>query len=119
MAHFPATLSRAETEALIARAEACFEERGYGFWAVEVCDGGELAGFVGLAPVDSEMPFAPAVEIGWRLGRAFWGRGIAAEAARASIDFAFGPVGLRSLVSFTAQRNARSQRLMRPPRDEE
>ena len=66
----------------------------------------ELAGFVGLAPVDAAMPFAPAVEIGWRLGRTFWGRGIAAEAARATIDFAFGPLGLASLVSFTAERNA-------------
>ena len=112
MEHFPATLSRGETEALIERAEACFEERGYGLWAVEVRAGSELAGFVGLAPVDAAMPFAPAVEIGWRLGRAFWARGIAAEAARAAIDFAFGPLGLSSLVSFTAERNVRSRLLM-------
>jgi ribosomal-protein-alanine N-acetyltransferase len=112
MEHFPATLSRAETEALIERTEACFEEHGYGLWAVEVREGSELAGFVGLAPVDATMPFAPAVEIGWRLGRPFWGRGIAAEAARAAIDFAFGRLELSSLVSFTAERNVRSRLLM-------
>ena len=112
MEHFPATLSRSQTEALIERAEACFEEHGYGLWAVEVRDGSELAGFAGLAPVDAEMPFAPAVEIGWRLGRTFWGRGVAAEAARTTIDFAFGPLGLASLVSFTAEGNLRSRRLM-------
>ena len=58
------------------------------------------------------MPFAPAVEVGWRLARPFWGRGLATEAASAAVSFAFESLGLDSLVSFTARGNARSRRVM-------
>ena len=58
------------------------------------------------------MPFAPAVEIGWRLARPFWRRGLAAEGARAAIDFGFGSLGLAEIVAYTYQGNARSRALM-------
>jgi RimJ/RimL family protein N-acetyltransferase len=115
MEHFPAPLSRAESEALIARIEQSFETRGYGLWAVEGAAGpdrGRLAGFTGLNAVPAAMPFAPAVEVGWRLGREFWGRGFASEAATAALAFGFGTLGLDSIVSFTAKANERSQRVM-------
>jgi len=112
MEHFPATLSRAQSAALIARIEACFEAHGYGLWALELREDGALAGFTGLAPVESAMAFAPSVEIGWRLARERWGRGLAHEAALAVIERAFGELGLEELVAYTAARNARSRRLM-------
>jgi len=112
MEYFPAPLSEAETMALIERAEHCFDVRGYGLWALELGEGGELIGFVGLSPVASEFPFAPAVEVGWRLARGQWGRGLAAEGASAAVAFAFERAGLPSLVSFTAAGNLRSRRLM-------
>ncbi|MGD0453910.1 MAG: GNAT family N-acetyltransferase [Solirubrobacteraceae bacterium] len=112
MEHFPAPLSAVDSAALVERIERCFDERGYGLWAVEVREQRALAGFVGLAPVDAELAFAPAVEVGWRLARPYWGRGIATEAAIASIAFAFDELGLPSLVSYTAARNLRSRRVM-------
>lgn len=113
MEHFPAVLSRDESAALVRRIERCFEERGYGLWAVQVRADDAFAGFVGLDPVlDERLAFAPAVELGWRLARPFWGRGIATEAARAAIAFAFDELALRELVSYTAVRNARSRRVM-------
>jgi RimJ/RimL family protein N-acetyltransferase len=116
MEHFPAPLSGAESGALIARIEQGFEARGFGLWAVEVTEGpdsGRLAGFIGLSAVPAAMPFAPAVEVGWRLGREFWGRGYASEGALVVIDFGFGPLGLDSIVSFTAKTNRRSEAVMR------
>jgi RimJ/RimL family protein N-acetyltransferase len=112
MEHFPATFSKSQSAALIQRIEACFEQRGYGLWAVERIESSDLIGFVGLQPVPRALPFAPAIEVGWRLGREFWGQGYASEAASAALAFGFGALGLEQIVSFTARDNARSRRLM-------
>jgi ribosomal-protein-alanine N-acetyltransferase len=112
MEHFPATLSHVEVALLIARLEAGFERDGYGFWAVELRGEGTVAGFVGLSPVPGDIPLAPAVEIGWRLARAQWGRGIAHEAATAALAHGFGPLGLDEIVAYTAATNQRSRHLM-------
>ncbi len=112
MVHFPATLSHTESKALIERIEAGFEANGYGLWAVERMGEGSLIGFVGLLPVDSELPFAPAVELGWRLARSHWGNGYASEAASVTVGFAFHALQLAELVSYTAARNTRSRRVM-------
>jgi RimJ/RimL family protein N-acetyltransferase len=112
MEHFPAPLSSAESTALIERAEACFERCGYGLWAIETAGGARFIGFAGLSPVDIALPFAPAVEIGWRLARPFWGRGFATEAAAAALTFGFTERDLDEIVSFTAVVNARSRGVM-------
>jgi RimJ/RimL family protein N-acetyltransferase len=112
MENFPSRLSRAQSAAMIERFEACFESHGYGLWAVEAPGRAPLIGFVGLSPVELEVPFAPAVEVGWRLARGFWGEGLATEAARASLAFGFSEIGLAEIVSFTAERNARSRAVM-------
>lgn len=110
MEHFPATLSRAESDALIARAQAALETRGWGWWCLEI-DGG-CAGFVGLSVPSFEAHFTPCVEIGWRMARRFWGRGYATEAARLARGFAFDELALPEIVSFTTVNNRRSQRVM-------
>lgn len=112
MAHFPATLSRAESDAAAERVQGHFRAHGFGWWVVEAPDA-PFAGFVGLAHVRFEAPFTPAVEIGWRLARAHWRRGYATEAARAALVFGFGSLGLAEIVSFTAIPNAPSQAVMR------
>jgi RimJ/RimL family protein N-acetyltransferase len=73
MEFYPATLSRERSDKLIDRFEACFRERGYGPWAVELPGARPLAGYVGLSPVQIDVAFAPAVELGWRLARDCWG----------------------------------------------
>jgi ribosomal-protein-alanine N-acetyltransferase len=112
MEHFPSVLTRAESDALVDRIMAGMTERGWGLWAVELTATGAFCGFVGLNPVSFDAPFAPAVEIGWRLARSCWGKGIATEAARAVLSCAFGTLGLEEVVSFTSTTNLRSQRVM-------
>jgi RimJ/RimL family protein N-acetyltransferase len=112
MEYFPAKLSRAESGAMVERVEACFEHRGYGLWAVELRGGEPFIGFAGLSPVDIPLPFAPEVEIGWRLARPFWGQGFATEAAAAALTFGFTERDLPEIVSFTAVGNERSRRVM-------
>ncbi len=107
-----ATLSCAQSDALIDRIEAGFAPEGFGLWALELADGGELLGFTGLQAVPEQMPFAPAVEVGWRLARRAWGHGYATEAARVAIAYGFGAAGLDEIVSFTTAANRRSRAVM-------
>jgi RimJ/RimL family protein N-acetyltransferase len=112
MAFFATPLLREASDALVDRANAGIAERGWGLFAVETRAGGDFIGFVGLSPVPATLPFAPGVEVGWRLARAHWGHGYATEAARACLDLAFGPLGLDEVVSFTAIGNLRSRAVM-------
>lgn len=113
MAHFPAPLSRAESDQLVDRIGAEFARHGFGLWALEVAETGAFIGFTGLIMQTFEVHFTPAVEVGWRLARTAWGHGYAAEAARAALAYGFGEAGLDEIVSMTAVSNTRSQAVMR------
>ncbi|MCP5059956.1 MAG: GNAT family N-acetyltransferase [bacterium] len=112
MRHFPAMLTREQSDSLVEKIRDSFAERGFGLWAVEVRENRAFAGFVGLAVPTFPGPFMPCVEIGWRLAREHWGRGYAPEGARAAMAHGFGPAGLDEIVSFTARGNAASRRVM-------
>ncbi|WP_299597772.1 GNAT family N-acetyltransferase [uncultured Microbulbifer sp.] len=112
MEFFPALLSRAESDAGIDRQIAHIHQYGWGFWAVETLVDQQFIGFVGIKQVTDDMPFAPAVEIGWRLAAHAWGKGYATEAARASLQVGFEQVGLKEIVSFTVPGNFRSRAVM-------
>lgn len=107
MEHFPAPLTREQCDGFLDRVEAHFDAHGYGLWAVDV--DGELAGFTGLLWAQG-LPKDPALEVGWRMARRFWGHGYATEAARAALE-----VGLEQVpevISVTAVVNERSWRVM-------
>jgi ribosomal-protein-alanine N-acetyltransferase len=112
MEHFPSRPTRAESDAMVERITAHFEQYGFGLWAVEVIDDAPFIGFVGLAVPSFQAHFTPCVEAGWRIAAEFWGRGYATEAARAALMFGFGPVALKEIVSFTVPENVRSRRVM-------
>lgn len=107
------TVDYRATVAGTARAEQHWEEHGFGLFAVEIRGTGELAGFTGLNIPYSLPEVLPAVEIGWRLGREHWGRGIATEAARASLDFGFTDRGLDRIISIHQTGHDASGRIMR------
>ncbi len=112
MRYFPAVLTRSQSDALAEGARGFIAQRGWGLWAAEHVPTGSFIGFVGLAEPRFDAHFTPAVEVGWRLGREYWGHGYATEAAGAALSFGFGQLGLGEIVSFTAAGNTRSQRVM-------
>jgi RimJ/RimL family protein N-acetyltransferase len=112
MEHFPALLSREQSDVLVDRIDADLQQRGYGLWAVEVRETGRFIGFTGLLAATFPAPFTPAVEVGWRLARPAWGHGYATEAAEAAVAVGFGDAGLEEIVSMTAPGNARSRAVM-------
>ncbi len=87
-------------------------EHGMCFWAVEAKQDGVFAGAIGLAHVRYTAHFTPAVEVGWRVPRTFWGLGYAPEAAAAAIRFGFDTLGLAEIVANTVPGNRKSRRVM-------
>ena len=114
MEHFPSTQTPAQSDALVDRIQAHFDQHGYGLWAIEPRDGSAgFIGFVGLQHVPFEAHFTPAVEIGWRLAAASWGKGYATEAAREALRFGLEDARLAEVVSFTVPANEPSRAVMR------
>lgn len=112
MEHFPAPKTFEETRNFIIGNRALYDQLGYCLYAVELKDTHEFIGWVGLQPVTEELPCFPAIEIGWRIGTMYWGKGYATEAAQAVMHHAFNNLGLDELVTFTTTTNKRSEKLM-------
>lgn len=112
------TLSRAEAWRTMAMVIGHWQLRGYGFWAVEERASGEMIGRVGCWRPEGW----PGLEVGWTLRRAFWCRGFATEAARASVEYAFTNLGQTRVISLIAPENVASirvaERLGERPRGE-
>lgn len=105
-------LSREEVKKFIADKNETLAENGYTLWAVENKKTETLLGFVGLQEVLPLFPFAPAIEIGWRLAFSYWGKGYATEAAQTVVEYGFNKLNLEEIVSYTVAANHRSQRVM-------
>ncbi|MDP2261057.1 MAG: GNAT family N-acetyltransferase [Caulobacter sp.] len=67
---------------------------------------------IGLIDLDDVSVDGREAEIGVWLERAAWGHGYAGEAARAVVDWAFGPLSLSRIRAGHAQDNAASARMV-------
>jgi RimJ/RimL family protein N-acetyltransferase len=105
-------MTRVESDRLLDAIDAHWVEHGFGLWCVAPREDPDAClGFVGLA-VPSFLPAVlPAVEVGWRLSRAAWGRGLATEGAGAALEHAFRTLRLRSVISVIDPANERSVRV--------
>ena len=87
---------------------------GHSFWIVENRESRDLLGFCGIKRVNA--PGAGDLtgrhEIGWRLRPEAWGKGIAKEAAIASMDLAFDRFDAPDVLALTVPSNTPSQGLM-------
>lgn len=112
MHYFGGPQQRAKVEATV---RSCIElQQRFGVWLqpLELRSTGEFIGMAGIAEVLFEEHFTPAVEIGWRLARRYWGNGYVTEIGHAFIDYAFRVRGFSELVSFAVKDNARSIAVM-------
>ncbi len=76
MEFFERTFTRAETAAAIARYTRRLASDGFGMLAIERREDRAFIGVAGIQRILFEAPFAPAVEIGWRLTPAALGAGL-------------------------------------------
>lgn len=100
-------LDRDEAWRQIAYVVGHWELRGFGLWAVEELDSGDLVGRIGVHRPEGW----PGLEVGWLVARRRWGRGYAIEAARASLEWARDELGAEHLISLIADDNSRSERV--------
>ncbi len=100
-------LTREQSEAQISDFVRHWEERGFGLWAAELRESGDLVGFVGLVYQDEWSE----TEVGWRLDRAYWGRGLATEGAVASLRYGFEELGLGRIIAIIQPENSASRRV--------
>jgi len=99
-------------EEWVTRARRHWDEHGFGQFVVELPGEASFIGSIGLDRLRWAVPFAPAVEVAWRLARPYWGRGYATEAARAALEDGFYRLGFEEIVAFTVVGNRRSRAVM-------
>jgi [ribosomal protein S5]-alanine N-acetyltransferase len=80
------------------------------YWPVFLLQNGELAGCAGLRPYGDDEH---VLELGFHFRPEYWGQGLAQEAARAVIAYAFETLAVRSLFAGHHPENAASERLLR------
>lgn len=93
--------------------ERGFDERGFGVFAAALRRTGHCIGMIGLSVPGFLPEILPAVEIGWRLARKQWGRGLATEGGRAVLDFAFRDRALERVVSIHQVSNEAAAHVVR------
>jgi ribosomal-protein-alanine N-acetyltransferase len=103
---YPPSLDRVQN--LIASQLKHWVEHGFGWWAVETRNRQALIGWNGLQC----LPDTQEIEIGYLLSKAFWGKGLATEAATAGLRFGFENLELESIVGVVHPENAASQRVL-------
>lgn len=112
MEYLPRVLDEKASGKLVDRFQMHFDKHGYGLYATERKEDGKFMGFIGLNQVEFKAPFVPAVEIAWRLGYEFWGKGFGSEAACAILEHGFNTLELPEIVSFTVHDNEKSISVM-------
>jgi RimJ/RimL family protein N-acetyltransferase len=115
MQHLGGVQSPEEWSAAFQRVTAFQRDVGHTFWIVEDRAGGEILGFCGvkLSNAPGAGDLTGKHEIGWRLRPDAWGKGIAKEAAIASMDLAFDRFGAPEVIATTLHDNVASQGLMK------
>jgi ribosomal-protein-alanine N-acetyltransferase len=98
-----------QTDAWVARNLAHQAKHGFGLFTVVHGETGDVIGDCGFEMMS--LDGATEIELGYDLARAYWGRGLAREAAGAAAAYAFDTLGLDHLVSLVRAGNARSLRV--------
>ena len=109
MRYFPQSRapSREQVTRMLARQGDHWRTHGYGWWAVEARADGALMGWCGL----QFLPETAETEVGYLLGRDYWGRGLATEAVGASLDWGFANLDVDAIIVITHPENKASQRV--------
>jgi RimJ/RimL family protein N-acetyltransferase len=107
-----AGMTTEETSQFLERVQARYESDGFGIEALVDRASGSMIGWAGLAVPHFLPQILPAVEVGWRLSRAQWGKGLATEAGAAAVDFGFTSGGLTRIISIYEPENVASGRVM-------
>lgn len=106
---FPKTLNRQEMHEWIDRNLKRYEDFGYGLWAMILKDGQQFVGDCGL--IIQEVDGVEELEVGYHLNQKFWGQGLATEAARCCMNYAFIDLSRHRIISMIRPENLSSRKV--------
>jgi ribosomal-protein-alanine N-acetyltransferase len=108
--YFPGTNAPTpeQVERMIESVLKHWEEKGYGLWAVELRQNGDLIGRCGLQLIADTAE----VEIDFIIDRQYWGRGLATEVGKASLKYGFEELGLVAVVGIVHPENLAAKRVL-------
>lgn len=112
MRYFESPMSDAQTADFVARMIKENQENGHCYFAVDILETGQFIGCIGLGKKDFESSFTPCVDIGWRLGKEFWGKGYATEGASRCLAYGFQVLELKEIYAITPKINTPSVHVM-------
>jgi [ribosomal protein S5]-alanine N-acetyltransferase len=107
--YFGGPFSEQEIRRRFKRERARRMVHGFQYWVIELLENGEFVGVCGLRPY---RPAEEIVELGFHLRPKFWGRGLATEAARAAIAYAFATYAPKKLTAGHHPENGNSKKVM-------
>lgn len=113
MAFFPSIKTENETFEFIKRMQSQYMEKGYCYFATVYKETDQVIGFIGLSYQTYESDFNPSVDIGWRLSKKFWGKGLATEGALACLAYGFNKIKLNEILSVAPASNVASINVMK------
>ena len=112
MQFFPAIATKIQTIEFIDRMKLMYIAKGYCYFAVDQLKDGNFIGFIGLYYQTYVSQFTPSVDVGWRLNKKCWNKGLATEGAKKCLDYGFNKLGLKNIIATTPIINIKSIRVM-------
>ncbi|MES9834776.1 MAG: GNAT family N-acetyltransferase [Candidatus Thiodiazotropha sp. DIVDIV] len=88
----------------------CYSSQEIGMWAIIEKSSGELIGFCGVGP--EVIDEVEQINLGYRLAKKFWNLGLATEAVKGVLDYAFGQKSLATVVAVIEPENMASLRVV-------
>jgi RimJ/RimL family protein N-acetyltransferase len=85
-----------------------YKKYGYGRLAIELKGENKFIGFAGL----KFLPELKEVDLGYRLMKTYWGKGIASEAAKACVSYGFEHLKLNKIIAMVLPENSASIRVL-------
>lgn len=113
MRFFPRTFNLEETRRGLDMYNEHFDQYGFTYYAVDELAEAQFIGFIGIKWQRFENPHTPFVDIGWRLVREAWGRGLATEGAMACMEQGFQEFKLPEIYSTAPALNSPSIHVMK------
>lgn len=103
------SLSVEQTHDFLEDVITTYARKGYGLWALEEKSSRRVIGYCGyyFPTIDGQ----DVIELGYRLARTSWGKGLATEAAVAVVQHAFDVLNLSRLISLIEPENCGSIRV--------
>ncbi len=113
MEFFPFLPSAKETGEFIERMQNQFSKNGFCYFPVDHLETNKFIGFTGLSEQNFDSDFTPCIDIGWRINKEYWGKGLATEGAVECLKYAKDYLDLDCIYSMASKINSRSIQVMK------